>query len=68
MPPTLQEKIEAEQRFREFLKDYDLPEPDGVEYGNWCIWFRYDDRKVVVKFNLDPNADPEPGEILPPGR
>ncbi len=52
--PTLQEKIEAERRLREFLKDHGLPEPDAVEYGNWCIWLRYEEPKLVVKFDLDP--------------
>jgi hypothetical protein len=50
---TLADKIEAEQRFRAFLRDYDLPEPDEVEYGHACVRFYYHEQKTCVVFDLD---------------
>jgi hypothetical protein len=54
---TLAEKIEAEHRFREFLRKYDLPQPDAVEYGFTCLRFIYLESKTCVVFDLDENAE-----------
>jgi hypothetical protein len=54
---TLAEKIEAEHRFREFLRKYDLPQPDAVEYGCTCLRFIYLESKTCVVFDLDENAE-----------
>jgi hypothetical protein len=59
MPATLKAKIEAEHRLREFLKEYELPQPDEVEYGYWCVRFYYHEPKCVLVFDLDPDADAE---------
>jgi hypothetical protein len=50
---TLGDKIEAEHQFREFLREYDLPQPDEVEYGNTCLRFLYYESKTCVVFDLD---------------
>ena len=60
---TSEEKLEAEHRFREFLRDYDLPEPDEVEYGVTCLRFYYNERKACVVFDLDPDAEDKPEEL-----
>ena len=57
---TSEEKLEAEHRFREFLRDYDLPEPDEVEYGFTCLRFYYNEPKACVVFDLDPDAEDDP--------
>lgn len=54
---TLEEKIAAEQRFREFLQEYGLPQPDAVEYGFTCLRFFYYESKTCVVFDLDDNAE-----------
>jgi hypothetical protein len=57
---TSEEKLEAEHRFREFLRDYDLPQPDAVEYGFTCLRFYYSEPKMCVVFDLDPDAEDDP--------
>lgn len=57
---TSEEKLEAEHRFREFLREYDLPQPDEVEYGFTCLRFYYCESKTCVVFDLDPDAEDEP--------
>jgi hypothetical protein len=57
---TSEEKLEAEHQFREFLRDYDLPQPDEVEYGVTCLRFYYDEPQTCVVFDLDPDAEDEP--------
>jgi hypothetical protein len=57
---TSEEKLEAEHRFRAWLREYDLPEPDDVEYGSTCLRFYYHESKVCVLFDLDPDAEDEP--------
>lgn len=57
---TSEEKLEAEHQFREFLREYDLPEPDEVEYGFTCLRFYYHEPKTCVVFDLDPDAEDEP--------
>ena len=53
---TLADKIRAEHQFREFLREYDLPAPDEVEYGVTCLRFFYHEPKACVVFDLDPDA------------
>jgi hypothetical protein len=53
---TLADKIRAEHEFREFLREYDLPQPDQVEYGFTCLRFFYHEPKACVIFDLDPDA------------
>ena len=57
---TSEEKLEAEHQFRQFLRDYDLPQPDEVEYGVTCLRFYYEEPRACVVFDLDPNAEDEP--------
>jgi hypothetical protein len=57
---TSEEKLEAEHEFREFLRKYDLPQPDEVEYGFKCLRFYYREPKTCVVFDLDPDAEDEP--------
>jgi hypothetical protein len=54
---TSEEKLDAERRFREFLREYDLPQPDEVEYGFTCLRFYYREPKTCVIFDLDPDAE-----------
>jgi hypothetical protein len=54
MPFTLAAKIEAEHRFREFLREYELPEPDEVEYGHTCVRFVFHESKTCVVVDLEP--------------
>ena len=56
MEYTLADKIRAEHRFREFLREYDLPQPDAVEYGFTCLRFFYREPPACVIFDLDPDA------------
>lgn len=53
MAYTLAAKIEAEHRFREFLRKYGLPQPDEVEYGHACVRFIYHESKTCVVFDLE---------------
>ena len=54
---TSEEKLEAEHRFREFLREYDLPQPDEVEYGFTCLRFYYNEPKACVVFDLEGDPD-----------
>ena len=56
---TLAQKIEAENRMRELLKDSGLPQPDHVEYGYTCIRLFFNQTKQVVVIDID---EPEEGE------
>jgi hypothetical protein len=53
MPFTLAAKVEAEHKFREFLREHGLPQPDEVEYGYTCLRFYYHDTKTCVVLDLD---------------
>jgi hypothetical protein len=67
---TLADKIRAEHQFREFLREYDLPQPDDVEYGFTCLRFLYHESKACVVFDLDPDAvedDDEEEDGFDPG-
>jgi len=57
---TSEEKLDAEHQFREWLREYDLPEPDAVEYGFTCLRFYYKESKTCVVFDLDPDAEDAP--------
>ena len=50
---TLPQKIEAEQRTREFLERSGLPQPDMVEYGFTCIRLFFEDSKTVLVIDID---------------
>jgi hypothetical protein len=58
---TLAQKIEAELRMRQLLKENDLPEPDDVEYGFTCIRLFFNDTKTVVVIDID---QPEDGDAF----
>ena len=63
---THADKVRAEHRFREFLREYDLPQPDEVEYGSTCLRFLYHETKACVIFDLDPDAEPDNDEPVRP--
>jgi hypothetical protein len=60
---TSEEKLEAEHRLREFLKTYDLPQPDEVDYGFQCVRFYYEEPKLCLVLDLDPDAEDEPEDL-----
>jgi hypothetical protein len=55
---TLREKILAETTMRELLEQYELPEPDRVEYGRACIRLFFSDTKTVVVVDIDELPEP----------
>ena len=56
---TLAQKIQAEQRMRDLLAEYGLPQPDYVEYGFTCIRLFFNDTKHVVIIDIDEPEDTE---------
>jgi len=50
---TLAEKIRAEKRMRDLLREGGLPQPDYVEYGYTCIRLFFMDTKTVVVVDID---------------
>jgi hypothetical protein len=54
VPFTLADKIEAEHRLREFLRENGLPQPDEVEYGHACVRFFFNESKTCVVVDLEP--------------
>jgi hypothetical protein len=60
---TLEAKIEAEHLLREFLRSYDLPQPDEVEYGFTCVRFIFHESKTCVVMDLDP--EDSRGDAIP---
>ena len=60
---TLREQILAETTMRRVLEEYDLPQPDRVEYGHTCIRLFFCDAKTVVVIDID--EPPEPSPSLP---
>ena len=64
---TLAEKIRAEHRLREFLKEYGMPQPDEVEYGSTCVRFFFHEPRACVIFDLDPDADEDDADAIGPG-
>jgi hypothetical protein len=59
---TLKQKIQAETRVRQFLRDGGLPDPDGVEYGYGCIRLFFNEPKVCLVVDIDnPEEDGERG-------
>jgi hypothetical protein len=60
---TMQEKIDAEHRTREFLRSNGLPEPDGVEYGFTCVRFFFEEPKVCMVIDLDEMPEEDPTEL-----
>jgi hypothetical protein len=57
---TLAQKIEAEERMRDLLRENGLPQPDHVEYGFTCIRLFFESTKHVVIVDLDEPADGDP--------
>jgi hypothetical protein len=57
MPWTLAAKIKAEHQLREFLRSYDLPQPDEVEYGYTCVRFYYHEPKTCLVLDLDESSE-----------
>jgi hypothetical protein len=59
----LTQKIRAEHRMRELLREADLPQPDTVEYDDSCIRLFYDTQMVCLVIDMDPpGADDARGE------
>jgi hypothetical protein len=57
---TLKQKVEAEARMRELLRENGMPQPDGVEYGHGCIRLFFEESKVAVVVDIDnPTEDAE---------
>lgn len=57
---TLKQKIAAEAKMRELLRENGMPQPDGVEYGHGCIRLFFDEPKVAVVVDIDnPEEDTE---------
>ncbi len=54
---TLRQKIAAEQKVRELLKNGDVPAPDRIEYGFTCIRVYWFEPKVVLVVDIDEFAD-----------
>lgn len=52
----------AEARFRDLLRQSDLPEPDEVARLRDCLVFCWHDRRAVVVIDLDDPLDTLPGE------
>jgi len=50
------QKIEAERRMRDLLRDHDLTQPDRVEYGVDCIRLFFEAAKQVVVIDLAPEG------------
>jgi hypothetical protein len=64
---TPADKIRAEHRLREFLREYELPQPDEVEYGFTCVRFYYHEQKACIVFDLDPDAVDDDADASGPG-
>jgi hypothetical protein len=63
---TLAQKIQAEKRMRDLLRDGGLPQPDRVEYGFTCIRLFFEDTMTMVVVDIDepPNGyDGAGGEL-----
>jgi hypothetical protein len=60
---TLPQQILAETTIRELLDEYELPQPDRVEYGHTCIRLFFLDTKTVVVVDID--ELPEPSQASP---
>jgi hypothetical protein len=54
---TLAQKIEAEKRMRDLLRDGGLPQPDRVEYGFTCIRLFFEDTMTMVVVDIDEPPD-----------
>jgi hypothetical protein len=57
---TLREQILAETTMRQVLKDYELPQPDRVEYGHTCIRLFFFETKTVLVVDIDEPPEPSP--------
>ncbi len=54
---TLKQKIAAEHKVRELLKNGDVPAPDRIEYGFTCIRLYWIEPKVVLVVDIDEFSD-----------
>jgi hypothetical protein len=50
---TLNQKVEAERRVREWLGSEGIPQPDEVEYGYTCVRFFFRVSKTCLVFDID---------------
>jgi hypothetical protein len=57
---TRREQISAETTMRELLEQYELPQPDRVEYGDTSIRLFFSDTKTVVVVDIDELPEPSP--------
>jgi hypothetical protein len=55
---TLREQILAETTIRALLDEYELPQPDRVEYDHTCIRLFFLDTKTVVVVDFDELTEP----------
>jgi hypothetical protein len=49
----IDQKQRIERRMWSLLREYGLPLPDEVQYGERCVRFLWHDRKVAVVVDLD---------------
>lgn len=49
----IDQKQRIERRMWSLLREYSLPLPDEVQYGERCVRFLWHDRKVAVVVDLD---------------
>jgi hypothetical protein len=49
----IDQKQRVERRMESLLREYGLPLPDEVQYGEQCVRFLWHDRKVAVVVDLD---------------
>jgi hypothetical protein len=54
---TIEHKIAAEVKVRELLKQQDVPAPDEIEYGHACIRLLWNEPKVALVVDLEPEPD-----------
>jgi hypothetical protein len=59
---TISEKIRAETTMRQVLEEYELPQPDRVEYGHGCVRLFFSESKTVVVIDIDDPPEPWPVE------
>jgi hypothetical protein len=65
--PMLREQILAETTMRELLEQYELPQPDRVEYGHACIRLFFFDTKTVVVVDFDQAPEHSPNSLAESG-
>jgi len=61
---TLKDKIAAEFKIRQLLRNEGVPQPDEVEYGCACIRLLWNESKVCLVVDLE--KEPDPADISNP--